>query len=648
MNAETARDASAGLTEILAAIRGGGDKADLVDRLVDLAERFTGSASEAALLAKIGACRGWGGVVAKLPRPAKARPNLRVVTEEDDGLDGADDLGTIYPAAPGLPEGWSDPQGWICSSKGIVRRGVDTNGVPVWRVVAAPIWISERWAEMPEHRSLHSEGQRTIYVRLRWLGGSVVVPQEVAMTANLLQALSAQDAPVDSDSARRIVPWMRASLESNRAILPARTMVQRLGWSTVEGERVFQTPDGPYRLRPADAADEQTACALRPHGTWKGWLELAEMAHRTPMAAVMLSASVASGLLELCATDQFVVDIYGATSRGKTTHLRWAASAWGESYRNKGAYLMDWNDTETTVERVAGFLNSYPLFMDDTKKLKEDRIGELITTVYSWGQGKGRGTVTGRQATRGWRSVLFSTGEAKISQMVRGKHAGMNVRMLPFAAQQFVGGVEDTNMIRKSQHWGHAGPRVMEWAAARQHSLSDDHARIAAGWAAELGGVVEQANRLGAMLAAIQIGARALREIGVPMPAWEGAMKPLLLTAAQDAMEAADIATSAWEAVAGWLASSPHRVQGGGGGTAPPHAGWIGRVMPGGGVGVLPAHLDEYLRAARYNPADVMPRWQADGWIDPGKVAKLGGRTVRLCWLKALDWAPDGSETPEE
>ena len=649
MSAETARDASADLTEILAAIRAGGDKAELVDRLVDLAESFTGSAAEVALLAKIGACRGWGGVVAKLPRPAKGRPSLRVVTE-DEGEDGADDdMSTAYPAAPGLPEGWSDPVGWICSSKGIVRRGTDASGETVWRVVSvAPIWISERWAEMPEHRSLHSDGQRMIYVRLRWPGGSVVVPQDVALTANLLQGLSAQDAPVDSDSARRIVPWLSASLERNRAILPARTMIQRLGWSTVEGERVFQTPDGPYRLRPSDIASEQTACALRPSGTWKGWLEVAEVAHRTPMAAVMLSASVASGLLELCGSDQFVVDIYGATSRGKTTHIRWAASAWGESRRDKGAYLMDWRDSEVTVERVAGFLNSYPLFMDDTKKLKEDRINELITTVYSWGQGKGRGTVTGRQATQGWRSVLFSTGEAKISQMVRGKHAGMNVRMLPFAAQQFVGGVPDTALIRNSLHWGHAGPRVMEWAMARQHSLLDDHARIAAVWATELGGATEQASRLASMLAAIQIGARALRDIGVPMPAWEGAMKPLLLMAAMEAMEAADIATSAWEAVAGWLASSPHRVQGSGGGAAPPHAGWIGRVMPGGGVGVLPAHLDEYLRAARYNPADVLPRWQADGRIDPGKVAKLGGRAVRLCWLKGLDWAPEGAETSEE
>lgn len=647
MNSETVRDTTPDLTEILAAIRGGGEKAALADRLIDLAQRFTGSAGEAALLAKIGACRGWGGVVAKLPRPPKGRPSLRVVTGDDDGVDG-DDLDSAYPPVPGLPEGWSDPGGWICSTKGIVRRGVDASGEPVWRVISPPIWISERWAEVPEYRSLHGDGQRTIYVRLRWMGGSVVVPQEVAMTANLLQSLSAQDAPVDSDSARRIVPWLRASLECNRDILPARTMVQRLGWATVEGERAFQTPDGPYRLRPTDAADEQTACALRPSGTWKGWLEVAEMAHRTPMAAVMLSASVASGLLELCRADPFVVDIYGATSKGKTTHLRWAASAWGESFRNKGAYIMDWSDTETTVERVAGFLNSYPLFMDDTKKLKEDRLGELITTVYSWGQGKGRATVTGRQATRGWRSVLFSTGEAKISQMVKGKHAGMNVRILPFAAQPFVGGVPDTNVIQRSMHWGHVGPRVVEWATARQHSLPDDHTRISAVWAAELGGVAEQASRLASMLAAIQIGARALREIGVPMPAWEGAMKPLLLAAAQEAMQAADIASSAWEAVAGWLAASPHKVQGGGAGSAPPSTGWIGRVMPGGGVGVLPALLDEYLRAARYNPADVLPRWQADGWIDPGKVAKLSGRTVRLCWLKALDWEQAETETSEE
>ena len=648
MSAETARDASPDLTEILAAIRAGGDKAELVDRLVDLAGSFTGSAAEAALLAKIGACRGWGGVVAKLPRPAKGRPSLRVVTEEDDGGDGADDMSAAYPAAPGLPEGWSDPGGWICSSKGIVRRGTDANGETVWRVVSvAPIWISERWAEMPEHRSLHADGQRMIYVRLRWPGGSVVVPQDVALTANLLQGLSAQDAPVDSDSARRIVPWLAASLERNRGILPARTMVQRLGWVAVEGERVFQTPDGPYRLRPSDIASEQTACALRPSGTWKGWLEVAEVAHRAPLSAVMLSASVASVLLDLCGADPFVVEVFGRTSGGKTTHMQWAASAWGNSTKTKGAYIMDWQDSATTMERVAAFLNSYPLFMDDTKKLGEERIQELVRAVYGWGSGKGRGTVTGRQEVSAWRSILFSTGEAQIAQMVRGKHAGMNARMLPFANRLHPDGEASVMLMKKSLHWGHAGPRVVEWGLERAQSLPSDHQRIAAVWAAELGGT-EVSHRVASMLAAIQIGARALREIGVPMPAWEGAMKPILLAAAMEAMEAVNVASGAWEAVAGWLASLPHRVQGSGFGTAPPAGGWLGRVMPGGGVGVLHTHLDEYLRSVRYNPADVLPKWQADGLIDPGKVAKLNGRTVRLCWLKSLDWAPEGAETPEE
>jgi len=627
LNAAAADDvAVAELEAILEDINAGQPRDPLIKRL--LAVVLTGSKAEAGLLTRIGAVRGWRSIVAGLDRPAPG-PKLRVVEEGED----------VEQEAPeGMPEGWSDPRGWICSRRGVSRLCADPAGGQSWKqITPVPIWIAERWAEMPEYRQLHADGQRAVYVRLMWPGGSVVVPQEVALTANLLQGLSAQDVPVSSDSARRIVPWLEAALRHNAEILPARIMVRRLGWARVNGALSFQTPDGPYRLHVESGADEQLACAVRPAGTLEGWMAVAAVAHRTPLAAVMLAASVASALLELCCADPFIVDLHGTTSRGKTTHLRWAASAWGDSRQLKGGYLMSWTDTATSVERVASLLNSYPMMLDDTKQLPEERSGEVSQTVYSWGSGKGRGTVAGRQVTSGWRSVLFSTGEAPLAQIAKGKHAGMSVRVLPFPNRPYEGGRPDVELVKSQGNWGHIGPMVAAWGAERAGTLPEDHARIRTGWAKDLG-ESEQADRLASMLAAIQIGARALRELGVPMPGWEGAMKPILLDAATRALCAADIQTSALDLVRGWLASQPHRIHGAGTGSAPPSMGWIGRVMTGGGVGVLAPPLEGYLRDNGYNPADILPQWQEQGVAEAGKVTKLDGRCVRLIWLKVQDW----------
>ena len=200
------------------------------------------------------------------------------------------------------------------------------------------------------------------------------------------------------------------------------------------------------------------------------------------------------------------------------------------------------------------------------------------------------------------------------------------------------------DLIKEQMTWGHIGPMVAAWGLEQAATISGDHGRITTGWAQELGGT-EQANRVGSMLAAIQMGARALRDLGVPMPGWEAAMKPILLDAATRALYAADIPTSAMELVRGWLASQPHRVHGSGSGSAPPLSGWIGRVMTGGGVGILAPHLEGYLRDHGYNPSDILPQWEVQGLAEVGKVTKLDGRCVRLIWLKELDWAAHEPDT---
>ena len=626
MNAETARDASAGLTEILAAIRGGGDKADLVDRLVDLAERFTGSASEAALLAKIGACRGWGGVVAKLPRPAKGRPNLRVVTEESEREE--------RPRPAGLPEGWSDPGGWICSTKGIYHQKDTPEGPVLARVTQRPLWIGRRWADI-------DSGAWTVDVQ--WPEGSAIVSRQAAVDSRSLVELAGRGAPVGSSSARAAAAWLEVSEQHNAGIVPVEVAISRLGWTAAGGVRALQTSEGQHMLR-AEEGHAQTARAVGTAGSRAQWLSMATEVNRSPVAAIMLAASVASVMLEATGASPFVVDLHGLTSQGKTTALRWAASAWADP-GDGAAYILPWSATLAAIEGRAGFLRHLPLLLDDTKKVAPIDRPKIAGVVYQWGsgQGKARGHTHGVREVATWRSVLLSTGEAPLTRLA-GEHAGLRLRVLPLDAQPFPAGAAAVSLIGGMNEWGHAGPMVAEWTAQNWPGLRAKWDRHREAAAAQVDGG-PQGGRIAEYIASVWLAVEALVAVGVPMPAL-AEMKALLLRAGQQAVQSADLAGEAWDRIGAWLATQRGSVLGAvyrPESALPPPGGWIGRVVGLGDVAVAPSNLEGELRKQGYDPEEMIPRWVERKLLRSDKsgtriATRFDGVVARMYRLNLADW----------
>jgi putative DNA primase/helicase len=618
--------AVAELRSIVTLAQEGTSKGELISRLYTVC--LTGSTEEVMALRMLAAVKGWASEVKeyqKTQRPANKAPHLRIV--EPDMFVGPD-------LADGLPDAWENPTGYTCTNAGVFVSGEKGQT----RVCARPIWIGARWSDVDTGDHL---------VQVDWHGGCDVIHRSAAMNTKEIISIAGKGAPVSSVNARGVVQWLQAAEEVNADIIPLHTSISRVGWTKKNEKHLIQGADGPHLLR-AEEGHKQTMRSLKPSGTWQHWLKAAGVVNRHPVAALMLAASVASILLEPMEAAPFVVDLHGHSSRGKTTALRWAASAWADP-SDGGAYILPWSATPAALEGRAGWLQDYPVMVDDTKKIPVKDRDKMLSIVMGWGsgQGKARGAVRGVQTVATWKSVMLSTGEASLAKL-GGENVGMRLRIVPISAQPFPDNAEAVRVIESLDHWGHLAPRIEAWAQKHWGDLPEM-------WQVNREAIERtinkgpSGNRMAGYLASITIAMQALGDIGVPMPAKE--MTDLMIAAANTALASSDTTTEAWERITAWLVSNHGRISdqtvkydshGAKIPELPPPTGWIGRAKTDGTVAVSPPILDAELRRMGYDPEEILPLWaKADRLVKDGErmtvTTKWQGKGVRMYVLQGLD-----------
>lgn len=165
-------------------------------------------------------------------------------------------------------------------------------------------------------------------------------------------------------------------------------MVERLGH--IKGEFIHPLRAHGVEIVPNDYGEKQLLEAFQVKGTIETWKnEVFTRIRGYPKALFIVLTSFASVILHDLKVPPFIVDLSGSTSQGKSTALQVARSVWG----NEGL-INEWNATKVAIERKAGFLNSFPLFMDDTRKANERELQNVIYQ-FSGGRSKGRGSIIG-------------------------------------------------------------------------------------------------------------------------------------------------------------------------------------------------------------------------------------------------------------
>jgi uncharacterized protein (DUF927 family) len=210
--------------------------------------------------------------------------------------------------------------------------------------------------------------------------------------------------------------------------------VERLGWHG----NVFVTP-----AESIGQTDEfvvfQNAHAIEPAfsvlGTAEEWRDsVAALAAGNSRLVFALSVAFAGSLADVAGEDSGGFHLRGASSSGKTTALKAAASVWG----NPSTYPRLWRATANGLEGLAALHNDGLLILDELSQIDPREAGEAAYLLAN-GQGKARASRTGtaRQSAR-WRLLFLSAGEESLSALMaragRKITAGQAIRLADIEA----------------------------------------------------------------------------------------------------------------------------------------------------------------------------------------------------------------------
>ncbi len=215
--------------------------------------------------------------------------------------------------------------------------------------------------------------------------------------------------------------------------------VDRLGWHG----GVFVTPDESIG-QDGEIVVFQNAHAIEPAfsiaGSTEEWRDsVGRLAAGNSRLVFALSVAFAGALATVIGEDSGGFHFRGASSSGKTTALKVAASVWG----NPNTYPRLWRATANGLEGLAALHNDGLLILDELSQIDPKEAGEAAYLLAN-GQGKARASRTGaaRQAAR-WQLLFLSAGEESLSALMtragRKTTAGQEIRLADIDADAGAG-----------------------------------------------------------------------------------------------------------------------------------------------------------------------------------------------------------------
>lgn len=334
------------------------------------------------------------------------------------------------PYSHGLPPGYfpgEDGSVWFRPPVSDEARKAPS---PV-RVCDAPLRISE----LREHAET---GQVSVVISFEYLGRSrsaLMQRARMSDSRHLVATLAGLGAPVTSNNARLVTSYLAAYERAFSADIPRKRVTSRFGRGR-DGELFFLPGvSSGVEFEPSGSGEASLYRAFSSRrGSLRGWVEamraLADEQLMIPQAAIL--ASLVPPLQRRLQIPNFILDIHGDTSTGKSTTLRLAASVWGRPYDPDSA-VMQWMNTQAAIEQVAGVCGELPVFLDDAQHCPAELKRSVVYMIAN-GRGKGRSAGgSGVRETTTWHTVALSTSEEPLSEA--SPHEGARGRILSVGGQ---------------------------------------------------------------------------------------------------------------------------------------------------------------------------------------------------------------------
>lgn len=545
-----------------------------------------------------------------------------------------------------------DPNGrWVLAGDGIYETMTTRNGTRLEKVTGQPIYIKDRAIDI----DTGLESLTVVWedgLRLR----EYTAPRRSMSGSGGVMDLADHGYAVHQGNVRRIVAYLAHLLDYHKDNIPIRYVASSCGTKLIEGMTVFMIgnrcacgmDDGPdVSFDPHSDADGVVSnLRSRPDGNLAAWVEMASQMGEHPCAAFGVAASFLAPILkDLGLAQNPIIDYGGTSSTGKTTTLKFCASAWGYPMESDGGLVRSWSGTETYFERYAAMMNELPIFLDESHKANPR---EACNTLYQYanGKGRGRGSLSGIRKDTRYRGVLFSAGESQLTAI--SKNDGIKARVISFWGSPFQSGmrefVDRINRVSVT-HYGLAGKAVVQDylrnRSTWQSRLTQMHTDMADRLASIAEGDIEQrvANCFGAVYAAGML-ANAVLDIGWDVDA---IVNQAFLRVSEN--RAPSSAQESIELVGSWIASNWASFSNSVDGSAESEQSY-GRVFADREDGkeriAIAKHiLENFLNQHQYPFNPTILQWIDHGWVDtdPGRRSKKVRLGDQMAYMVVLNQA---------
>lgn len=327
----------------------------------------------------------------------------------------------------------------------------------------------------------------------------------------LVAALAGEGAPVTSNNARLVTSYLASYEHWFGPSLSRKKVTGRFGRGRSGGPFFLPGAVTAVEFEPAGPGDASLFRAFSSRaGSMHGWLEvmraLSDRSLLIPQA-VVLTAFVPP-LQSKLQIPNFILDVHGGTSTGKSTSLKLAAAVYGRPADPDSA-ILQWMNTKSAVEHAASVCGELPLFLDDAQHCPDELKRSVVYMIAS-GRGKGRGAGSGgSRETSAWHTVALSTSEEALHES--SPHEGARGRILslgpspPFPAGS---GAFVQSLERAATHnHGHAGEVYVRhlngWTESEWAGWNKKYLRLRAELQREASSNV--ASRVSSYVAAVQL-----------------------------------------------------------------------------------------------------------------------------------------------
>ena len=280
---------------------------------------------------------------------------------------------------------------------------------------------------------------------------------------------------INEDQAKYLAKWLSALEAANAEIIPEKQGVSKLGWRNDDKEFVLPGMISNYTVDTGTESESMLG-SIGQAGDPMKWIEAMTHLRSKFRARFILAASFAAPLLKIVGQRTFMIHNWGTTADGKTATLQAALSVWGDP----GELMLTFDNTKTSLERMAEFFTDLPLGINEYEVVNDRRRADSADSmVYMVSEGKGRGRANKdgtRQRSASWRTVAITNGESPITRS--SSKGGIITRVVELHGGPLRGDEVFASSLYRvlAKHHGHAGPVFVGRLLAENHeSMADQY-----------------------------------------------------------------------------------------------------------------------------------------------------------------------------